>query len=193
MTKSWGSSNIPITSSPKNNTTPYLSRGVLYPSQGDDNEFFLFGGTVPSDNNSFVGQQDPQPEGDALWSYAGVDAGWRSYNTGPDIVRPCSGQSAVLEEKGLAYYFNGEQDNGSSITAEGLGATTKFLDGMLVIDLNTRTVKNFSTAGVDSQARVRGGMVHVPLPGSDGILALLAGGEKPADNLEHDWKGEFFR
>ena len=44
---------------------------------------------------------------------------------------------------------------------------------------------------MSSEARVRAGMVHIPLPGSDGILVLIGGGQKPSSNLEHDWKGMF--
>lgn len=106
------------------------------------------------------------------------------------LVRPCSGASTIIKEKGLAFYFNGEQDLGSSEESQVLNQTTKFLVGMVVLNLFNQTATNVSTTGVSNLARVRGQLAHIPLAGNDGLLVLLGGGEKESNNLEHDWKGE---
>jgi len=130
----------------------------------------------------------------SLWSYDADTSVWKSFDMSPfGLVRPCSGANTIIEEKGLAFWFNGEQDLGSSQESQVLNQTTKFLDGMVVLDLNNQTARNVSTTGVSNMARVRGQLTHVPLAGNDGLLVLLGGGEKPSNNLEHDWKGERLR
>jgi hypothetical protein len=161
---------------------------VLFPKPDSSNQFFLFGGTTDTVNTSFAGFQSPKPEGQNLWFYDAPSNEWNSFAT-PNILRPASGAGTVLEERGIAFYFNDEQDNGSSTAASTLGGATEFWDGMLRIDLESQNIKNLSTAAVSSEARVRASMVHVPLVGSDGILVPLGGGQKRASNLEHDWKG----
>ncbi|KAF2666045.1 hypothetical protein BT63DRAFT_481855 [Microthyrium microscopicum] len=189
LTRGWDANEgLPITKTPKNLTTPYLTRGALFPSSTNPDGFYLFGGTVASDNTSFVNYQSPQTEGKPIWGYAGSTSGiWNSIDG--SFPRPCSGANAVLNDKSKAFWFNGEQDNGSSTTAQSLADTTKFLDGMLVMDLKDASVKSVSTKAVSSNARVRAGMVHVPLEKTAGVLVLLAGGEKPSSDNAHDWKG----
>lgn len=170
-----------------------MSRGALYPDPTNPLKFWLFGGATALDNTSFVGYQLPQPNADSLWSYDSQANTWTSYNMSQyNISKPSSGISAYIQEKGLAFYLNGMQDNGSSVETAVIGNSSRFLDGMIVMDLNNEThpvVRNISTAAVSDMARVRGGMVHVPLNGSDGILVLLGGGEKLSSDLSHDWFG----
>lgn len=83
------------------------------------------------------------------------------------------------------------QDKGSAAETTVLDTTTRFLDGMVIVDLHKQTARNVSTKAVSALARVRGGMVHVPLVGSDGVILLLGGGEKASSDLTHAWgKGE---
>jgi hypothetical protein len=193
MTKSWDSkSNPPIKALQKATGVPYLTRGALYPhGAGDNNRVYSFGGTVSMDNQTFTGWKAAQDDLWSFYTYGISDNSW----TGVDmssygLVRPCSGASAFSKDKGLGFYFNGEQDWGSSKQSRALNDTVKVLDGMVVLDLQKQTARNLSTAAVSSdQGRVRSAMVHVPLPGTDGILVLLGGGEKSLDDLTHDWKG----
>jgi hypothetical protein len=192
MTISWDAkSSVSIKSIPKNTSVPYLTRGALYPDPAGPGKFFLFGGTDAIDNKTFPGYQRPQPEGTPLWSYDVTSNVWSASNKPSDVLRPCSGASAIIEDKGMAFYFNGEQDAGSSRESTVIDDTTRFLDGMIVLDLSNQFARNLSTKAVSSQARVRGGMVHIPLAGSDGIMVVLGGGQKPSNNLLHDWKGDW--
>ncbi len=172
---------------------PDMSRGTLFPDPSNPNKFWLFGGSTAIDNMTFVGWQWPQPGADSLWSYDSLNNSWTAYNMSKyGIDKPASGASTSIPEKGLAFWFNGMQDNGSSAETTVLQGATRFLSGMVVLDLNNQTARNLSTAAVSSEARVRGQMVHVPLPGSDGILVLIGGGQKPTSDLTHDWKGELW-
>ncbi|KAF2672035.1 hypothetical protein BT63DRAFT_452532 [Microthyrium microscopicum] len=192
LTKGWSASDpLPIITITKNTSTPFLSRGALFPKGDGSDNFFLFGGTVAYDNKTFANFQLPQPEGNPIIGYGGAADSWSLM---PEtILRACSGSAAVLQDGSKAFYFNGEQDNGSSEESINLLDTTKFMNGMIEMDLNNPQssggVKNLSTSAVSSLARVRGSMVHVPLPGSKGVLVLLAGGEKSSLDSQHDWKG----
>jgi hypothetical protein len=170
-----------------------MSRGALYPDPTNPSKFWLFGGSTSFENTSFAGYQWPQPNADSLWSYDSQANTWTSYSMSQyNISKPSSGISAYVQEKGLAFYLNGLQDSGSAVETSVLGNNSRFLDGMIVLDLNNETnptVRNISTAAVSDMARVRGGMVHVPLNESDGILVLLGGGEKLSSDLSPDWFG----
>jgi hypothetical protein len=107
------------------------------------------------------------------------------------IHKPASGSTTYVQDKGLAVWFNGMQDKGSAAETTVLDSATRFLDGMVIVDLKNQTARNVSTTAVSDLARVRGQMVHVPLAGSDGIIVLIGGGEKSSADLTHDWKGEF--
>lgn len=107
------------------------------------------------------------------------------------IFKPAPGPATSIPEKGLAFWFNGMQDNGSSAETAVLQGTSRFLNGMVVLDLNNQSARNSLTAAVSIEARVREQTVHVPLPGSDGILVLIGGGQKSSSDLTHDWKGKF--
>jgi hypothetical protein len=193
LSNSWDSTSLSIKAIAKDTSIPSLTRGALYPDPAGKNQFFLFGGTVATDNLSFAGWTPPLKDAKSLWSYDADGGAWQSFNMSPfGLIRPCSGLTTIIMEKGLAFYFNGEQDLGSSEESQALNQTTKFLDGMVVLNLFNQTAKNVSTAGVSNLARVRGQMAHVPLAGNDGLLVLLGGGQKASNNLEHDWKGEKF-
>jgi hypothetical protein len=169
-----------------------MSRGALYPDPTDPKKFWLFGGATAVDNTTFSGYQLPQPEAWSLWSYQSDADLWTGYDmSSSGIHRPASAPTIYVPGKGLAVWFNGMQDRGSAAETTVLDVTTRFLDGMVIVDLNKQTARNVSTAAVSGLARVRGGMVHIPLAGSDGIIVLVGGGEKTSADLTHDWKGEF--
>lgn len=168
-----------------------MSRGALYPDPTDSNKFWLFGGTTALDNITFTGWQSPQPGQYSLWSYEVSQDTWTAYDMSPyGINKPASGPTISIPSQGLAFWFNGMQDNGSSQETTVIQDTSRFLNGMVVLDLKKQAAVNISTAAVSDQARVRGMMVHVPLQGSDGILVLIGGGQKPVSDLEHNWKGD---
>lgn len=165
-----------------------MSRGALYPDPTDPKKFWLFGGATATDNATFTGYQIPQPEAWSLWSYQADTDLWTGYDmTLSAIHKPASGPSTYVKDKGIAVWFNGMQDKGSAAETTVLDTTTRFLDGMVIVDLNKQTARNVSTKAVSALARVRGGMVHVPLVGSDGVIVLLGGGEKASTDLTHAW------
>jgi hypothetical protein len=193
MTKSWDSNtNLPIKALQKGTGIPYLTRGAMYPHPAGNKTFLSFGGTVAMDNTTFSGWQAAQDESKSIYSYDVAGNSWQGSDlTSSGLIRPCSGASAYSKDKGLGFYYNGEQDWGSSQQARALNDTIKFIDGMVVLDLHNQSApaRNLSTAAVSASGRVRSQMVHVPLPGSDGILVLLGGGEKPLNDFTHNWKG----
>jgi hypothetical protein len=201
MTTSWDwrANNFPQAAIPKGQDStgtlpaPDMSRGALYPDPNDPHKFWLFGGSTAVDNTTFIGWQQQQPNAYSLWSYETQDNVWTAYDMSQyGIQKPASGPTVSIPDMGLAFWFNGMQDNGSTTDTIVLQDTTLFLDGMVVLDLNTQSAKNISTSAVSDQARVRGQMVHVPLSGSDGILVLMGGGQKPSTDVGHNWDGEFW-
>lgn len=171
---------------------PDMSRGALYPDPTDPKKFWLFGGATATDNTTFTGYQLPQPEAWSLWSYQSESDIWTGFDMSSfGIHKPASGPTTYVKDKGIAVWFNGMQDKGSAAETTVLDTTTRFLDGMVIVDLENQSARNVSTAAVSELARVRGGMVHVPLDGSDGVIVLLGGGEKLSSDLTHAWgKGE---
>jgi len=170
---------------------PQLARGALTPDPKDPSKFFLFGGATPLDNQSFPGWASPLPASQSLWSYDTITDAWSSFNMSRfGITRPASGGYTYVPEKGLLFWFNGMQDNGSAIETQVINDTTQFLGGMTIVDLNNQTARNISTTEVSNKPRVRSDLLYVPLAGTEGILILMGGGEKPYQDLTHEWKGK---
>lgn len=186
-TWSWRNTTSPISLIRKNTgseTPPNLSRGAFYAGPSNGTKLYTYGGTVDSSlNSSWDGFQRPTSNQYALWSYDLNNGNWAHENTTSDttLIRPASGASAEASELGLGFWFNGEQDNGTSSESNDLWNTVKFLKGMIVLDFNTGEAKNISTAAVSDLARTRGEMVYIPGVGQSGILVLMGGGEKGAD------------
>lgn len=200
QTWNWRNSSSPIKLLPKGNgneTPPNLSRGALYAGASNDTKLYAYGGTVDSSvNSSWDGFQHPTSNQDSLWSYDLSTSLW-AHDTISDtaLIRPASGASAEATELGLGFWFNGEQDSGTSSESVNLYNTVKFLKGMIVLDFNTGEARNLSTSAVSDLARVRGEMVYIPGVGERGILVLMGGGEKGAeyeDSQEYGTLVSFF-
>ncbi|KAH8144600.1 uncharacterized protein LAJ45_11368 [Morchella importuna] len=167
QTWNWRNSSSPIKLLPKGNgneTPPNLSRGALYAGASNDTKLYAYGGTVDSSvNSSWDGFQHPTSNQDSLWSYDLSTSLW-AHDTISDtaLIRPASGASAEATELGLGFWFNGEQDSGTSSESVNLYNTVKFLKGMIVLDFNTGEARNLSTSAVSDLARVRGEMVYIP-------------------------------
>lgn len=161
-------------------------RGGLFEGPDDEN-IWLYGGTTSWWNTSFPGIQFPQSDYYSLWSYNTSDQLWMEhsvYNDAP--LRPSSGAYAEAPELGLAFYFNGEIDSGSSKETQSLGTDQKiFLEGMIVLNLTDGTARNISTTAVSgSLPRSRGVLEYVPGYGEKGILVAIGGTYKNVSN--HD-------
>jgi hypothetical protein len=103
---------------------------------------------------------------------------WDQYDvTSESPMRPSNGLAAEAPNLGLAFYFNGEVDSGSSIETQPLGNYAKaFLEGMVVINSTSQTAVNVSTAAaVGNLARTRGVAEYIPDIGGSGILVLTGG------------------
>jgi hypothetical protein len=172
---------IPKTVNPKTGTpVPLVQRGGLYAGAPNDNNIFLYGGTTSYPNTSFPNYEWPGPPIYTLWSFDTVLREWNQYDSqqvsrdAPN--RPNAGVWDGAPDQGLAFYFNGQVDSGSSSSTQYLGSESYSLDGMVVIDTSNQTARNLSTQNVVRGApRTRGKMTYLPNIGTNGILVVLGG------------------
>lgn len=170
---------------------PQVVRGTLYQGAPSDSRIFLYGGTTSYANTSFPGWQDPDASTYSLWSFDSDSTTWDqyAYPVGSNATyRPSSGAAAEAPDQGLAFYFNGMIDNGSSTETVILGVNNVnvFLPGMIVINTfgSDQTTRNLSTSDLTgNQARARGQMQYVPNVGKNGILVQLGGSSKSVTEL----------
>ena len=175
-----------ITADPSTGTLPpQVVRGTLYQGNQDDDRIYLYGGTTSFANASFPGWQPPLPSIYSLWSYDPGSRQWSQFGIGNEApYRPSNGAAAEALDQGLAFYFNGELDSGSSFENGIITGTNFFVSGMVVIDTRDHTTRNLSTAQVSVDlARARGRMQYVPGVGQKGVLVLIGGSSFPANQL----------
>ena len=164
---------------------PNLDGASLYYGADGDNNIYLWGGTTSFINTSFPGLHGPDSSQYSLWSYDVASQVWGQHDVSLNVPhRPSYGSYAEAPDQGLAFYFNGQLDSGSSKETEVFGSNVKqFLEGMIVIDTNNQTAKNLSTKAVaDSLPRTRGGMIYVDGIADNGILVQIGGNQKPVTN-----------
>lgn len=170
--------------------TPSLVRGSLFAGPSNQSRIYSFGGSDSYENVNFPNWVGPTSDQFPLWSYEYTSTDWGAYDLSSNhIIRPASGAYAEAPDLGLAFWYNGQRDSGSSTAAQPLNGTIDFMKGMIVIDFNTETAKNISTDAVSDQPRVRGKMVYVPTIGVKGALILIGGGEKGSGYNNGDWHG----
>ena len=198
LTSSWdwktniSESFVNITANPDiGSAPPQIVRGTLYEGDHSDSRVFLYGGTTSFANTSFPGWQHPEASSYPLWSYDPDSLTWEEYSVGSNAsYRPSSGAAAEAPDQGLAFYFNGLIDNGSS-TDTGVLAVNNvdiFLPGMIVINtLNPAGgARNLSTNTITgAQARAGGALQYIQGVGSNGILIQLGGSSKAITALNH--------
>ena len=174
---------------------PQVVRGTMYHgSQGDDS-IYLYGGTTSYATTSFPGWQPPTPSTYTLWSYGTKSRQWTHYIVEQSApYRPSNGAAAEAVDQGLAFYFNGELDSGSSQGVDIRNGTSVFVSGMVVVNTTDQTARNLSTAQVSTDlARARGRMQYIPGVGEKGILVLIGGSSFPANQLKNVNSGDFVR
>jgi hypothetical protein len=100
--------------------------------------------------------------------------------------RPSSGAYTEAPDLGLAFYYGGEIDSGSSLDTQYLGSyKQQFLNGMVVLDLNNKTAQNVSTASVvPNQPRTRGQLQYVSNIGPKGVVINMGGSYKPVTKVD---------
>ena len=166
---------------------PSFISGALYQGPAGDSRIYLYGGTTSYWNTSFPGWQAPSSSEYGLWSFDTSASTWNQYDISDGSPeRPSRGFSAEAPDQGLAFYFNGELDRGSSSSTADLGNNFKTsLPGMIVIDTVAHTSTNVSTSAASGNLpRTRGGMVYIPNYGDRGILVALGGTSKPLEDVD---------
>lgn len=143
---------------------PQIVRGTMYHGSEGDDSIYLYGGTTSYANTTFPGWQPPTSSTYTLWSYDTKFRQWTHYNVEQNApYRPSNGAAAEAVDQGLAFYFNGELDSGSS---QGIGirnGTSVFVNGMVVVNTTDQTARNLSTAQVSIDlARAHGRMQYIP-------------------------------
>ena len=171
-----------VTVNPKTGAAPpRLTQGTLFQGSSSDPSFYFYGGTTTWANTSFPGFKEPAPPTYALWACDSSTATWSQYDISMSVPnRPSSGAHAEAPDQSLAFYLNGELNNGSShhelVFPAGVNT---FLTGMVVINTTDHTAKNLSTAGVTGTfPRARAQMQYLTGIGEKGILVLLGGSSK---------------
>ena len=175
-----------ITANPATGTVPpQVVRGALYQGTSNDDSIYLYGGTTSSANTNFPGWLASYPPTYSLWSYDPGSTLWSQFDVSQNAPhRPSSGAAAEAMDQGLAFYFNGELDSGSSPDLGIIAGTNILIGGMVVINTTDQTARNLSTAQVsDNLARARGRMQYVPGVGEKGVLVLIGGSSFPANQL----------
>jgi hypothetical protein len=143
------------------NPPPIVESAALYLGPQNDSQVYLYGGVTSTINQSFPNMQLPTTtqytlyvqlfEGlDFLLRISLIESRW-GFDTGSHVwtqhdifdsvsERPCRGAYAEAQDQGLAFYLNGMLTNKSSYTTSYLGNSSIFLEGMIVLDLNSQTV-----------------------------------------------------
>ncbi|KAI9770481.1 MAG: hypothetical protein M1839_003196 [Geoglossum umbratile] len=179
---------------------PNVIRGALYQGTPNDPNIYLFGGTTSFEGNGTVysnstilpGFGNPPTEPNSLYSYNPALKAWnRTDVSAQSPIRPNSGAYAEAPDQGLAFWFNGEIDSGSSPSTQALGDAFVAVLGMLVMEMgNGLKVTNVSTQGVSGgKPVVRGKMVYVPGFGKNGVLLHIGGSAKATTDVS-DTPGE---
>ncbi|KAJ5733904.1 cell wall anchored protein [Penicillium malachiteum] len=150
---------------------PVNIRGALFAGMEDNDSVYTYGGTVSWINESFPGFQWPTAPAYTLWSYGISSGDWDQYDISLDApYRPAGGAYAEATDQGLGFYLNGFIDNGSSSLYADYTNFQRYLDGLIVLDINTQEAVNISTSDLTNYPRAMGGLVSLPNLGSQGIM-----------------------
>ncbi|KAF2145392.1 uncharacterized protein K452DRAFT_283752 [Aplosporella prunicola CBS 121167] len=169
---------------------PSLARGALFQGPQNDTKIYTYGGTAVMANQSFPGWVQPEVETYTLWSYDTSGQNWQQYDvTSGSPRRPNYGAHAEAPALGLAFFLNGQLDQGSSIvTKDWWKNTTEYLDGLIIVDTVQQTTRNASTKSLGSP-RVGGGLQYIENISSNGILVALGGMRSAGARTENSTNG----
>lgn len=147
----------------------------MYAGPHNNTNVWTYSGTTFRGNQSFGAANETYANQYPLWSFDNATKDWNQFDLG-QLKTPSYGLSAEAPDQGLAFYLNGQTDNGTEPNSWADGDVTTLLNGMMVIDLAHQTSKNISTSSLqDAQPRVGGTMQYVPNVGNDGVLIALGG------------------
>lgn len=159
---------------------PQVVRGGLFSGSSEDHKIYLYGGTTSYRNTDFPGFQPASSDQYTLWSYDTQIREWEKYDVSKETPqRVNSGAAVEAPDQGLAFYFNGQIDNGSSTDTSSLGMLQKFVGGMAVIDTKLQTIRNVSTGITPGSNPIsRAKVAYVPELGGKGILVIIGGSSR---------------
>ena len=151
-------------------------RAALFQGPPDQRRIYSFGGASFMHNTSFPGWWIIQSSINPLWH---LDLDTNVWTPHPTTLtsQPNYGHAAEAVDKGLAFYLNGQTDQGTHQNLGYMGNRTQNLPGMVVINLNNQTFANISTPGLPSETypRVGGNLQYIPNIGRSGVLVSLGG------------------
>ncbi|KAA8651738.1 hypothetical protein EYZ11_000059 [Aspergillus tanneri] len=181
------------TTNPQTGTEPPLVvRGALFSGPASDPNIYLYGGTTSFLNTSFPGFQPPASPQYALWSYSVPDTKWDQYDVTLSVqYRPAGGAYAEAPDQGLAFYLNGLINNGTSNRLAKIDNFERYLDGLIVIDMKSKSATNVSTDSLRDSPRVKGGMTYLSNVGSSGVLVAVGGVTKPSSDSSDSNDGTY--
>lgn len=152
-----------------------MVNGAMYAGPYNSTNIWTYGGTTFRGNQSFLNSNKTYANQYPLWSFDNDTNNWDQFDL-RQRQTPSRGLSAEAPDQGLAFYLNGQTDNGTEPNTWVGGDSTSLLEGMMVIDLVHQTAKNVSTPSLrTSQPRSSGSMQYVPGVGDSGVLVALGG------------------
>ena len=84
-----------------------------------------------------------------------------------------------MPQQGLAFWLNGEMNNGSSNTLATQPDFSQNLGGLIVLNTTTETARNLSTSNLGDRFPREGGTLnYIPGIGQKGILVAIGGSAK---------------
>ncbi|KAG0642578.1 hypothetical protein HOY80DRAFT_607470 [Tuber brumale] len=170
------------------NAPPALSRGALWPYQ---DSLYLYGGSTSRLNDSFIGYQSPKTEDTVLWRFDTLSLEWSPQqlrsSDGRKVPRLSNGASAVVEDRGLAFYYGGQTDNGTSPDMQDSTAIN-FSNEFYVFDLKNGIARALPMDLVGA-GRADAQMIYIPEVGRKGILVLFGGSIKPIGEADDKFRG----
>jgi hypothetical protein len=186
LTTSWDwKTNISIiglqkTANPETGSMPpsYI-RGSMYAGPATDPNIYIFGGTKSQLNKTFS-NSFPDPSTYSLWSFDTSGQAWNQFDVSAAApLRPSQGGYTEAPDQGLAFFFNGVADHGSSSQTTGLGNTTIGLQGLVMLNMTAEAgpqARNLSTSTLSPDSAIASSeLVYVPLVGSKGTLLQMGG------------------
>jgi hypothetical protein len=140
---------------------------------------YIFGGTKSQLNATFA-STNPDPSTYSLWSFDTKSQSWNQYDVSAAVPqRPSRGSYAEAPDQGLAFFFNGQIDKGSSTQTTKLGNDTLGIEGMIMLNMTAEAgplARNLSTSSLGSDTAVASSeLVYVPQVGKSGILVEMGG------------------
>lgn len=168
---------------------PTLTNGALWPY---NNSLYLYGGTTSRLNDSFVGYQPPTSEDTVMWRFNTESSQWAPVEltvNGEKMPRLGGGANVVAEDKGLAFYYGGQVDNGTSSDTANDNRIT-YSNKFFVFNLGNGSVQSLPVDALATYGSSGSQMVYIPYIGKKGILVNFGGSVKPATAADTRFRGD---